>query len=199
MIEKLNEMRFPIVVALMMLFYSLILYWGYRSTSAFLQKKLKPLAKKLDSEVKSSFLGGTYINILNFGPEMHLKLIPQRGYRKDLVLELLNPLGFQFIIIEKEGFMFSLWGKEVKISNLFLNTGYLIRADKPSEAESYLMHPKRIDAIKFFFENDFKKIKANAKRVYLIKERCADEDLEKDLTLEKARVYLDHLNSFNVI
>lgn len=203
MIEKLNEMSTPMAVTLMMLIVSSIMYFLYRSISSELQERLKPLAKELNCEIKAFFsiidTCNVYINVLDYGNEMHLRLIPQRASRRDLVLELLKPLGFQFTIIEKQGFMFSLWRKEVKINNLILNTEYLIRADKPSEAESYLMHPKRIDAIKFFFENDFKEIKANAKRVYLIKKRCAIKDLDKDLTLEKVRTYLDYLNSFNII
>ena len=162
------------------------------------EKKLKPLAEMLNAEVKSSFLFGSYINILNYGPEMHLRLtLGGNNSPPYLHLELLNPVGFNFKIARRQRFNEILfrWGKEVNLSDASIDENLLIRSDKPMEAASYLMDSKRKDAIKHFFENGFTEIKAISKGVYISKANYTKEDLDP----EKMRTYLDNLNHLSRI
>jgi len=88
--------------------------------------------------------------------------------------------------------VFFRWGEEVKLNDVSFDEEYLIRSDKSDEASSYLMETKRMDAIKYFFENNFNKIEANTKGIYISKMNYSDEDL----TAGKAETYLENLNSF---
>ena len=88
--------------------------------------------------------------------------------------------------------MFSLWGDEVELGYPSFEEDLLIRSDKPYEASSYLMDSRRIEAMKYFFENGFIRIEANARGVYISKMNYTDEDL----ALGQVGTYLDNLNSF---
>ncbi len=197
LIEKLlDNLDIPTIVVLAVFGVLLIAYLVVKISGMVLSKKLKPLAEMLNAEIKSSFLGGTYINVLNYGPEMHLKLtLGGKDSPAFLFLELHNPVGFKFKIVKKQALnqMFSLWGKEVELGEPSIEEEYLIRSDKPYEASPYLVDYKRIEAIKYFFENGFNKIEANAKGIYTSKMNYTEEDL----ALGKVQAYLDNLNSFS--
>ena len=196
-IEKfLDDLGVPGVVMLAILGFSLLVYIISKISSMVAVRKLKPLAEMLNAEIKSSFLGGTYISILNYGPEIRFKLVLGGGDNPSaLIFELLSPVGFRFKILKKEGLsqVFSLWGKDVEINDASFEEDCLIRSDKPEEASSYLMDARRMDAIKYFLENGFSRIEANEKGVYASKINYTDEDL----TPGQVGTYLDKLNSFS--
>ena len=89
--------------------------------------------------------------------------------------------------------IFFRWGKEVELSEDFLDEELLIRADEPMEASSYLADSRRKDAIKYFFENGFTEITANEKGIYISKANYTDEDLAPG----KVQTYIDNLNTFS--
>lgn len=196
-IEKLIEnLDIPTIVIMAIFGVSLLTYIIVKISAMVVKKKLNPLAEMLNAEVKSSFLGGTYINILNYGPEIHLKLtLGGKDNPSFLFLELLNPVGFKFKIVKKQALnqMFSLWGEEVELGDPSFEEEYLIRSDKPYEAGSYLVDFRRIEAMKYFFKNGFNKIESNARGVYISKMNYTDEDL----TPGQVGTYLDKLNSFS--
>jgi hypothetical protein len=197
LIEKLLEnLDISTIVVLVIFGVSLIAYLVVKISGMMVQKKLRPLAEMLNAELKSSFMGGTYIRILNYGPEVRLRLtLGGKDNPSFLFLELLNPIGFNFRIAKKQALnqIFFRWGEEVQLGDASLDEEYIIRSDKPYEASSYLMDSKRIDAIKFFFENNFNEIKVNAKGVYINKSNYTDDDLSP----EKVGTYLNNLNSFS--
>lgn len=196
-IDKLmNDLGVPGFVILLMIGFSLLVYIIVKVSSKMVEKKLKPLAEMLNSEVKSSFMLGSYINILNYGPEIHFRLtLGGKNSPPYLYLELLNPVGFKFKITRKQVLneIFFRWGKEVKLNDVSFDEELIIRADKPLEAGSYLMDSKRKDAIKYFFENSFTEINANLKGVYINKANYTNDDLLP----EKVQTYLDNLNTFS--
>lgn len=195
-IEKfLDDLGVPGIVMLGIVGVSLLLYIISKISSMVVKKKLNPLAEMLNAEVKSSFLGGTYLNILNYGPEIHLKLtLGGKDNPSVLFLELLNPVGFRFKIVKKQALnqMFSLWGEEVELEESPYKEDLLVRSDKPSEASSYLMNSRRVEAVKYFFGNGFNRIEANARGVYISKMNYTNEDLAPG----QVGTYLDNLNSF---
>jgi hypothetical protein len=195
LIEKiLDNLDISTVVILAVFGVSLITYIVVKISGIVVSKKLKPLAEMLNAEVKSSFLGGTYISVLNYGPEIRFKLmLGGKDNPSALILELLSPVGFRFKILKKEGLsqVFSLWGKDVEINDASFEENCLIRSDKPEEAGSYLMDARRIDAIKYFLESGFSRIEANDKGVYASKINYTDEDLNPG----QVGTYLDNLNS----
>jgi hypothetical protein len=196
-IEKLIDdfgMSGSIVLAIIGL--ALLVYIIIKISNKTIAKKLKPLAEMLNAEVKSSFLFGSYIEILNYGPEMHLRLtFGGNNSPPYLHLDLLNPVGFNFRITRRQVLNEILfrWGKEVNLDDVSIDEDLLIRADKPMEAASYLMDSRRKDAIKYFFENGFTEIKAISKGVYISKENYTKDDLVP----EKVQTYLDNLNTFS--
>jgi hypothetical protein len=196
LIEKfLESLSIPVIVVLVISGVTLLIYLIVKISGIIIQKKLRPLAEMLNAEIKSSFFGGTYLRVLNYGPEIRLKLhLGGKDSPSVLSLELLNPVGFNFRIVRKQVLnqIFPRWGGEVTLGDAALDEEFLIRADKPDEAGSYLLYSKRIDAIKYFFENGFTEIKANTKGVYASKINYS----ESDLTVEKAGAYLDNLNNF---
>jgi hypothetical protein len=196
-IEKfIDNLGVPGFVTVLIIGFSLLVYIIVKISLKMVEKKLKPLAEMLNSEVKSSFMLGSYINILNYGPEMHLRLtLGGKNSPPYLYLELLNPVGFKFKITRQQVLneIFFRWGKEVKFNDVSLDEELLIRADKPEETSSYLMDSKRRDAIKYFFENGFTDITANEKGVYISKANCTEDDLIP----EKVQPYLDNLNTFS--
>lgn len=196
LIEKfLKDLGITGIIVLAILGFSFLVYIVSKISSVVTTRKLKPLAEMLNGEIKSSFAAGTYISILNYGPEIRLKLMLGGGNNPSaLIFELLSPVGFRFKILKKEGLnqVFTLWGKEVEINDTSFEEDCLIRSDKPEEASSYLMDARRIDAIKYFLENGFNRIEANEKGFYVSKMNYTDEDL----TPGKVGTYLDNLNSF---
>jgi hypothetical protein len=196
-IEKLlDNLDIPTIVILAVFGVSLIAYIVVKISGMVVSKKLKPLAEMLNAEIKSSFLGGTYISILNYGPEIRFKLmLGGKDNPSALILELLSPVGFRFKILKEEALskVFTLWGKDVEINDASLEEDCLIRSDKPEEASSYLMDARRIDAIKYFLKNGFSRIEANEKGVYASKINYTDDDL----TPGQVGTYLDNLNSFS--
>ncbi len=196
LIEKfLEDLGIPGIIVFAILGFSLLVYAISKISSVITTRKLKPLAEMLNGEIKSSFAAGTYISILNYGPEIRLKLTLGGGNNPSyLTFELLSPVGFRFKILKKEGLnqVFTLWGKEVEINDNSFEEDCLIRSDKPEEAASYLMDARRIEAVRYFLENGFNRIDANDKGIYVIKMNYTDEDL----TPGKVGTYLDNLNSF---
>ncbi len=196
-IEKLLEnLDIPTIIVFAIVGVSLLTYIVVKISGMVVKKKLVPLAEMLNAEIKSSFLGGTYINIMNYGPEIHLKLtLGGKDNPSFLILELLNPVGFNFRITRRQALNQILfrWGEEVQFGDASLDENYIIRSDKPDEANSYLMYSRRLDAIKYFFENNFASIEANAKGVYVKKANYTEEDLAPG----KVGTYLDNLNSFS--
>ena len=196
-IEKfIDNLGVPGFVTVLIIGFSLLVYIIVKISSKMVEKKLKPLAEMLNSEVKSSFMLGSYINILNYGPEIHFRLtLGGKNSPPYLYLELLNPVGFKFRITRKQVLneIFFRWGKEVKFNDVSLDEELLIRADKPEETSSYLMDSKRRDAIKYFFENGFTDVTANEKGVYINKANYT----ENDLLPERVQKYLDNLNTFS--
>ncbi len=197
LIEKLLEnLDIPTLVITAVVGVSLLTYIIVKISGMVVKKKLKPLAEMLNAEIKSSFLGGTYINIMNYGPEIHLKLtLGGKDNPPFMFLELLNPVGFRFRIVKRQTlneFLFR-FGKEVELGDASLDENYLIHSDKPDEVSSYLMDSRRLEAIKYFFENNFTSIEANAKGVYAKKANYKEEDL----TPGKVGTYLGNLNSFS--
>jgi hypothetical protein len=196
LIEKFMEnLGISGIVVLVIFGVSLLVYIIVKITAFLIQRKLRPLSEMLNAEMKSSFFGGTYLRILNYGSEIRLKLtLGGKDSPAVLSLELLNPVGFNFRIMRKQilSQMFSRWGREVTLGDAALDEEFLIRSDKPEEASSYLLNSRRLDAIKYFFENGFTEIKANTKGVYTNKINYS----ESDLTMEKIGAYLDNLNSF---
>jgi hypothetical protein len=199
LIEKLiNEFGMSGSIVLAIIGFFLLVYIIIKISNKMTEKKLKPLAEMLNAEVESSFLFGSYINILNYGPEMHLRLtFGGNNSPPYLHLELLNPVGFNFKITRRQTLNEILfrWGKEVNLSDASIDENLLIRSDKPMEAVSYLMDSKRKDAIKYFFENGFNEIKANTKGVYASKPNYRDTDLDPGIM----RTYLDNINSLSRI
>ena len=199
LIEKLiNEFGMSGSIVLAIIGFFLLVYIIIKISNKMTEKKLKPLAEMLNAEVESSFLFGSYINILNYGPEMHLKLtFGGNNSPPYLHLELLNPVGFNFKITRRQTLneIFFRWGKEVNLSDASIDENLLIRSDKPMEAVSYLMDSKRKDAIKYFFENGFTEIKANTKGVYASKPNYRDTDLDPG----RMQTYLDNINSLSRI
>jgi len=196
-IEKLlDNLDVPTIVILAIFTVTLIVYIVVKISGMVLSKKLKPLAEMLNAEVKSSFTAGTYIGILNYGPEIRFKITLGGGNSPSfLIMELHYPVGFKFKIIQKQALnqVFFRWGEEVKLNDASLDEEYLIRSDKPDEVISYLSGTKRIEAIKYFFENKFSSIETNDKGVFVIKTIYTDEDL----VIDKVKTYLDNLNSFS--
>ncbi len=193
--KLLKNLGIPGAVVIAILGFSLLVYIIAKISAKIIERKLKPIAEMLNGEIKSSFIAGTYISILNYGPEIRFKLtLGGKDSPAVLALELLSPVGFNFRIIRKQVInqMFSRWGGEVKLGDETLDEEYLIRSDKPEEASFYLSYSKRIDAIKYFFGNNFTEIKANAKGVYASKINYN----ELDLAPEKVGAYFDNLNSF---
>jgi len=191
----LDDLSLPGIITLGIVGFSLLVYIISKISAMLVQKKLKPIAEMLNAEIKSSFIAGTYISILNYGSEIRFKLTPAgKDSPSFLSLELLNPVGFRFKITKKQALnqVFFRWGEEVKLNDVSFDEEYLIRSDKSDEASSYLMETKRMDAIKYFFENNFNKIEANTKGIYISKMNYSDEDL----TAGKAETYLENLNSF---
>jgi hypothetical protein len=197
LIEKfLENLDIPTIVVLVIFGVSLITYLVVKISGMIIKKKLRPLAEMLNAEIKSSFMAGTYIRILNYGPEIHLRLtLGGKDNPSFLFLELLNPIGFNFRIMRKQALNQILfqWGKEVQLGDVSLDEEYIIRSDKPYEASSYLMDSRRIEAIKFFFENNFNEIKANARGIYINKSNYTDDDLSP----ERVGTYLDNLIGFS--
>lgn len=197
LIEKLLEnLDIPTIVIIAVFGVSLLTYIIVKISAMVVKKKLNPLAEMLNAEIKSSFLEGTYINVLNYGPEIHLKLtLGGKDNPSFLILELLSPVGFNFRIMKRQALnqIFSLWGKEVQFGDASLDENYIIRSDKPDETSSYVSDSRRLDAIKHFFDNGFASIEANAKGVYVKKANYTDEDL----TPGRVGTYLDKLNSFS--
>ncbi|MEJ2567336.1 MAG: hypothetical protein P8Z50_00425 [candidate division WOR-3 bacterium] len=198
-IEKLlDNFDIPTIVVFSIIGISLLVYIISKISAMVIKKKLNPLAEMLNGEIKSSFLGGTYISILNYGPEIRLKLtLGGKDNPSFLILELLNPIGFNLKIMKKQPLnqIFFRWGKEVPLENASLEENYIIRSDKPDEANSYLMDSNRVDAIKYFADNDFNSIEVNTKGVYVKKANYKEEDLDPG----KVQTYLDNLNSFSRI
>lgn len=196
-IEKLLEnLDIPTMVVLAIFGVSLLTYIVVKISSMVVTKKLSPLAEMLNAEIKSSFLGGTYVNIMNYGPEIHLKLtLGGKDNPPFMFLELLNPVGFRFRITKRQALNQILfgWGKEVQFGDASLDEKYIIRSDKPDEAHSYLMDSRHLEAINYFFDNGFASIEANAKAIYAKKANYKEEDL----TPGKVGTYLENLNSFS--
>lgn len=196
-IENLLEnLDVPTIIAFAIVGVSLLTYVVVKISGMVVKKKLAPLAEMLNAEIKSSFLAGTYINIVNYGPEIHLKLtLGGKDNPSFLILELLNPVGFGFRIMKRQALdqIFFRWGKDVQFGDASLDENYIIRSDKPDEASSYLVYSRRLDAIKYFFENNFASIEANAKGVYVKKANYTNEDLVPG----KVGAYLDNLISFS--
>jgi hypothetical protein len=196
-IEKiLDNLDIPTIVVFSIIGISLLVYTISKISSMVIKKKLKPLAEIINGEIKSSFLGGTYISILNYGPEIRLKLtLGGKDNPSFLILELLNPVGFNFRITKKQPLNQILfrWGKEVHFEDASLEENYTMNSDKPYEANSYLMDSNRLEAIKYFADNEFTSIEANVKGVYAKKANYKEEDL----TPGKIQTYLDNLNSFS--
>jgi len=193
-IEKLLDI--PTIIAFSIVGVSLLTYIVVKITAMLIKKKLVPLAEMLNAEVKSSFLAGTYISILNYGPEIHLKLtLGGKDNPPFLVLELLNPVGFNFRIMKRQTLNQILfrWGKEVQFGDVSLDENYIVRSDRPEEANSYLMDSSRLGAVKYFADNKFDTIEANTKGVYAKKANYTEEDLNPG----KMQAYLDKLNSFS--
>jgi len=191
----LDDLSLPGIITLGIVGFSLLVYIISKISAMLVQKKLKPIAEMLNAEIKSSFIAGTFICILNYGSEIRFKLTPAgKDSPSFLSLELLNPVGFGFKITKKQALnqVFFRWGEEVKLNDVSFDEEYLIRSDKSYEASSYLMETKRMDAIKYFFENNFNKIEANTKGIYISKTNYSDEDL----TPGKVEAYLENLNSF---
>ena len=178
-IEKLlDNFDIPTIVVFSIIGISLLVYIISKISAMVIKKKLNPLAEMLNGEIKSSFLGGTYISILNYGPEIRLKLtLGGKDNPSFLILELLNPIGFNLKIMKKQPLnqIFFRWGKEVPLENASLEENYIIRSDKPDEANSYLMDSNRVDAIKYFADNDFNSIEVNTKGVYVKKANYKEE------------------------
>ena len=197
LIEKiLDDLSLPGAITLIIFGISLLVYIISKISSMVAIRKLKPLAEMLNAEIKSSFVAGTYISILNYGPEIRFKLVLGGGDNPSaLIFELLSSMEFRFKILKKEGLnqVFSLWGKEVEINDASFDEDCLIRSDKPEEAGSYLMDTRRMDAIRYFLENGFNRIEANEKGVYVSKMNYTDEDLAPG----QVGTYLDNLNSFS--
>ena len=194
--ELLDNLDVPTIIVAAVFGVSLLTYIVVKISSMVVTKKLRPLAEMLNAEIKSSFLGGTYINIMNYGPEIHLKLtLGGKDNPPFMFLELLNPVGFKFRIVKKQvlnEFLFR-FGKEVQLGDASLDEKYIIRSDKPDEASSYLMDSRRLEAIKYFFDNEFTSIEASAKAIYAKKANYKEEDL----TPGKVGTYLENLNSFS--
>ncbi len=197
LIEKLLEdLDIPTIIVVAIVGVSLLTYIIVKISGMVVKKKLAPLAEMLNAEIKSTFMAGTYIRILNYGPEIRLRLtLGGKDNPSFLFLELLNPVGFNFRIMKKQALNQILfqWGEEVQFGDASLDEEYIIRSDKPYEANSYLMDSRRLDAVKYFFENNFTSIEANAKGVYVKKANYKDEDLVPG----KVGSYLDNLNSFS--
>ena len=197
LIEKiLDDLSLPGAITLIIFGISLLVYIISKISSMVAIRKLKPLAEMLNAEIKSSFVAGTYISILNYGPEIRFKLVLGGGDNPSaLIFELFSPVGFRFKILKKEGLnqVFSLWGEEVEINDASFDEECLIRSDKPEEASSYLMDTRHMDAVRYFLENGFNRIEANEKGVYVSKMNYTDEDL----TPGQVGTYLDNLNSFS--
>ncbi len=197
LIERfLENLDIPTIVVFAIFGVSLLTYIIVKVSGKIVQRKLGPLAEMLNAEIKSTFMSGTYIRILNYGPEIRLRLtLGGKDNPSFLILELLNPVGFNFRIMRKQALNQILfrWGEEVQFGDASLDESYIIRSDKTYEASSYLMDSRRLDAIKYFFENDFTSIEANAKGVYVKKANYRDEDLVPG----KVGAYLYNLNSFS--
>ncbi|MEJ2306403.1 MAG: hypothetical protein P8Y62_05535 [candidate division WOR-3 bacterium] len=196
-IEKLLEnLDIPTIVLFSIIGISVLVYIISKITSMVTKKKIEPLAEMLNGEIKSSFLAGTYISILNYGPEIRLKLtLGGKDNPSFLILELLNPVGFNLKIMKKQPLnqIFFRWGTEITPVDASLEESYIIRSDKPDEANSYLMDSNRLDAIKYFADNGFNSIEANSKGVYVKKANYKEEDLDPG----RMQTYLDNLNTFS--
>ena len=196
-IEKLmNELGVVGFLIIAVTGFSLLVYIIVKFSTKMVERKLRPIAEMLNSEVKSSFVLGSYINILNYGPEIHFRLtLGGKNSPAYLYLELFNPVGFRFRITRKQVLneIFFRWGKEVKTGDVSLDEEFLIRADKPVETVSYLADSRRKDAIKYFFENDFTEMTANEKGIYIGKANYTDEDLSPG----KVQTYINNLNVFS--
>jgi hypothetical protein len=199
LIEKLlDNLDIPTIVVFSIIGISLLAYIISKISSMVMKKKLEPLAEMLNGEIKSSFIGGTFISILNYGPEIRLKLtLGGKDNPSFLILELLNPVGFNLKIMKKQPLnqIFFRWGTELHFEDASVEEKYIIRSDKPYEANPYLMDSNRLDAIKHFADNDFTSIETNSRGVYAKKANYKEEDL----TPEKVQAYLDNLNSFSRI
>jgi hypothetical protein len=197
LIEKLLEnLDIPTIIVVAIVGISLLTYVIVKISGMVVKKKLKPLAEMLNAEIKSTFMAGTYIRILNYGPEIRLKLtLGGKDNPAFLILELLSPVGFNFRIMRRQALnqIFFRWGEELQFGDASLDENYIMRSDKSDEANSYLMYSRRLDAIKYFFENNFASIEANAKGVYVKKANYTEEDLVPG----KVGTYLDNLNSFS--
>jgi hypothetical protein len=189
------NLSIPIIVVLVIFSISFLTYFIVKIYRIVLYRKFKPLSKILNAEIKSTFFGGTFLQILNYGPEIRLKLtLGGKDSPPVLYLQLFTSVGFNFRIMKKQLLIniFFRSGKEASFGDTRLDQEFSIRSDKPEEASSYLLYSKRIDAIKYFLENNFTEIKADAKGVYVSKINYS----EQDLTPEKIGAYLDNLNSF---
>jgi hypothetical protein len=195
-IEKfLGNLGIPEIVVLAIFGFSILVYLIAKISAKIIERKLKPIAEMLNGEVKSSFMAGTYISILNYGPEIRLKLtLGGKDSPAVLSLELLAPLGFNLNIVRKQVInqIFFRRGSEVELGDETLDEECLVGSDKPEEASSYLQNSRRLNAIKYFFENGFNEIKANTKGVYANKVNYN----EADLTTDKIENYLSNLISF---
>jgi hypothetical protein len=196
LIDKfLGNLSIPVIVAFVISGVSLLIYAVVKISGIVIKRKLRPLSEIFNAEIKSSFFGGTYLKILNYGPEIRLKLtLGGKDSPSVLSLEVLAPLGFNLNIVRKQVInqIFFRRGAEVKLGDAALDEEFLIRSDKPEEASSYLLNSRRLDAIKYFFGNNFSEIKANAKGLYVNKINYS----ESDLVTEKVGEYLNNLNNF---
>lgn len=183
------------LVAIIILGISLLTYVIVKIYQRIIQDKLKPLSEAINAEIKSSLFGGTYLSILNYGPEIRLKVtLGGKDSPPLLSLKLLNAPGVSFKITKKNTLqqIFFKRGDEVKLEEDSLDGELAIRSDKPYETKSYLMEPKRKEVIQYFFENGFNEIKTDPKGIIVKKINYSDNDL----TPENVRTYLEKLNSF---
>ncbi len=65
------------IFAVMFIFFSVFFFIG-RTARVIIRGKLKPLAEMLHAEIKSNFMGGSYISILNYGPEIRFRILLKR-------------------------------------------------------------------------------------------------------------------------
>ncbi len=178
---------------IVMFLFFLVFFSVGRITRIIIKKKLKPLAEILHAEIKSSFIAGTYIRILNYGPEIRFRiLLKGREYYSDLLIEILAPIGFKLKIIKKQFLDQSILGRgdEVKLNDGSIDKEYLIYYDKPDEASSYLTNSEHIEAIEYFLKNDFYEIEANKKGVHVSKTNYNLEEVSQ----EEVLTYLNNLS-----
>jgi len=131
-----------VVIVVICLFVVIFIFSSFfffigRTARVILRRKLKPLAEMLHAEIKSNFMGGTYINILNYKPEIRFRiLLKRKKHYSDLLIEMLAPIGLDLTIIRKLDLdqLISIVNEEIKMNDDFYKEEYLVYSDKPSGA-----------------------------------------------------------------